>query len=562
MNFRNAICLLFSSPVVIAAPPDQLGTPHRWWVYFRDKGFASATEESAAIASLRETSNARAIQRRTLRRTEPGLFDSRDLPVPLHYLEEVIGTGATPHVASRWLNAVSVAASTNQLLEIAALDAVTRIEPVRSGRRIENIVDAFAPLPPLTGPQSRSFYGWAEDQIGQIGVIPVHAQGFTGAGVIIGILDTGFYRAHEAFNQLSHPLQIVAEHDFINNDGDTGPESGDPGDQHMHGTLILGTLAAYLPNTFVGTAYNASFVLCKTEDVSSETPIEEDNYVGGLELIEQSGGDVATSSLGYIDWYTQADLDGVTAVTSIAVNVATANGVHCCTAAGNSGNDGDPGTSHLIAPADALRVLTCGAVDSSGNIAGFSSDGPSADGRIKPEVLARGVDTASVAADGSNNYWGASGTSLSTPLVAGAVACLTHARPHWTVDQMRTFLFATASDQVANGQADPLFIRGFGVINAAAALSRDCNANGIDDATDLAASASFDCNGNGVPDECECSGDLNGDCDVSLPDLAALLAHFGLANEASYRDGDLNHDSGVDLADLALMLARFGASCF
>jgi subtilisin family serine protease len=156
-------------------------------------------------------------------------------------------------------------------------------------------------------------------------------------------------------------------------------------------------------------------------------------------------------------------------VTTIAVNVATANGLHCCNAAGNAGHDADPATSHLGAPADALSVITCGAVSATGVIASFSSDGPTADGRIKPEVLARGLDTRTVSATSDSDYVGSSGTSFSTPLVASAVACLVQAHPEWTVEQMRWYLTRTAEDYVANGTHDPLYVRGYGIIDATAA---------------------------------------------------------------------------------------------
>src|SRR5262249_51423004 len=157
-----------------------------------------------------------------------------------------------------------------------------------------------------------------------------------------------------------------------------------------------GELASYLPGTLVGAAWGASYVLCKTEDVTQEVPSEEDNYVAGIEFAEAQGADVVTSSLGYIDWYTQADLDGKTAVTTKAVNVAPSLGVICCTAAGNSGYDLDPHTSHLIAPADAFDVLTVGAVEPTLEYASFESDGPTADGRTKPEVMAMGTQVNSV----------------------------------------------------------------------------------------------------------------------------------------------------------------------
>ena len=229
--------------------------------------------------------------------------------------------------------------------------------------------------------------------------------------------------------------------------------------------MVLSTIAAYLPNSLVGGAYDASFVLAKTEDIGSETQVEEDFYVAGLQFIEAQGGDVATSSLGYIDWYSQAQLDGATAVTTKAVNIATQNGVFCCTAAGNSGNDSDPGTSHLIAPADAFEVLTCGAVDITDVLASFSSDGATADGRLKPELLALGVSTSAVSPSDTSSFVTVSGTSLSTPLVASAVACLAGAHPTWSVATMRNQLFTTATS-IGAPVPDPLFVAGYGLVNA------------------------------------------------------------------------------------------------
>lgn len=476
------------------------------WVLFapNDKGFASDAQLHAALAGLETTAHPRSVQRRRLRRTRPGLFDVHDLPVSSHYVEQVRAIGAEVHVVSRWLNAVSVMATRDQLTQIARLPFVMKMQPVRRGRKIEPVgVQPGGPGADDDNVAGPGFYGESEAQLTEMNLVAVHNLGFTASGVIVGILDTGFQRSHAAFNEPGHVISVVAEFDFVSNDSNTAFETGDPPTQHSHGTYILGVLGAYKPTELVGGAYDASFILCKTEDTTDEYQAEEDNYVAGLEFIETNGGDMATSSLGYIDWYTQDDLDGLTAVTTIGVNIATGNGVYCCNAAGNSGHDADPATSNLIAPADALNVLTCGAVDSLGIIAGFSSDGPSADGRTKPEVLARGVDTRTVASLDDAAYTGVNGTSLSTPLVASAVACLIQAHPNWTVEQMRRYLMHTASDYLLNGEPDPVFVRGFGVIDALAALAGDCDGNGIDDETDIANGTFPDCNGNLIPDQCD-----------------------------------------------------------
>ena len=544
----------------------------RWWVYFKDKGEMSPRAQEEAVSSWLRSLPEKTLERRKLRRSDSGLADSRDLPVSADYISTVENLGAELHITSRWLNAISIYADSDTRAAISRLPFVRRIEPVRRGRIVLPLSSERAETT-----TTRGFYGLAQNQLSQIGITDLHADGFNGQGIVVGILDTGFQRSHEAFHQPGHELQVIAEWDFVDNDGNTAYEPGDDFGQHYHGTLILGTLAAYKPNDFVGSAYNASFVLAKTEDILGEYPAEEDNYVAGLEFAEINGADVVTSSLGYIDWYTQNDLDGQTAVTTVAVNTATANGVFCCTAAGNSYHDSNPNTSSLIAPADAYQVITCGAVDSNGVIADFSSDGPTADGRIKPEVLARGVSTFSVDPYDDHSYTSASGTSLSTPLVAGAVVCMVQARPNWTVDQMRNLLFHTASDYLANGQADPLFVRGFGVINAynavaadcngngifddqdiAQGFSQDCNANGIPDECDIADGTSLDENGNGIPDECEPNvpGDLNGDGCVDQADLGILLGFYGAG-----AGGDLDGDGDTDQADLGILLGSYGDGC-
>lgn len=551
-----ALLLLNSTPP--AAPTER--APRHVWVFLKDKGFGDPKTEAAAIGALSETADPRTIERRRLRRTAPGLFDARDLSPDARYLREVEGTGASIRVSSRWLNAVSVRATDSQIARLRLLPFVRGVEEVRGGARRAEPGDAANRTASDDGQGARSFYGYSDAQLNQINVPALHAQGITGQGVIVGILDTGFRTDHVAFHQPGHELQIVAAHDFINNDSNVGPEASDHPDQHVHGTLILGCLASYKPDELVGGAFGASFILCKTEDITSETPIEEDNYVAGLEYIEAHGGDMATASLGYIDWYTQGDMDGVTAVTSIAVNVATQNGLYVCNAAGNEGHDGDTGTNHLIAPADALQVITCGAVDSSGNIAGFSSDGPSVDGRVKPELLARGVETYTIWPYDVGGYAYASGTSLSTPVLACAVACLVQARPGWTVDQMRAMLFASASDQVALGHPDPLFIRGYGILNASAALALDCNANGIADAADISSGASIDTDGDGIPNECEgggCPSDFDHSGFVDTEDFDAFVRAF----EAGNLSCDVDGSGFVDTDDFDAFVHAFEAGC-
>ena len=288
-------------------------------------------------------------------------------------------------------------------------------------------------------------------------------------------------------------------------------------------------MGAYLPGSMVGAAYDAEFILCKTEDVPTETPIEEDYYVAGLEFIEARGADVATSSLGYIDWYTQADLNGRIAVTTVAVNVATSNGVVCCTAAGNAGHDANPTTSTLGAPADAFNVLTCGAVDINGAIVGFSSSGPTNDGRLKPELLACGLNTISVNSTNATGLNGVSGTSLSTPLIAAAAACILQARPDYDVRDIREALFATASRSDSAGlHPDPLFVEGHGILRAYEAATRGRR-----------------------------TADLNLDGSINGFDLGLMLGAWGHTGVPGFVLGDVTLDGLVGGDDLGALLGQW-----
>ncbi|MBM3985166.1 MAG: hypothetical protein FJ296_05690, partial [Planctomycetes bacterium] len=324
--------------------------------------------------------------------------------------------------------------------------------------------------PPGAAPADGGLYGFTQTQHELIDLDDLHALGHAGAGVVIGVLDTGFVTTHDAFTDPSHPIEVLAAWDFVSNDANVGGEPLDHPDQHFHGTFILGELAASLPGVLVGAAWQAQYILCKTEDITQEVQAEEDQYVAGLEFAELNGADVCTSSLGYIDWYQQSDLDGLTAVTTQAVNVATSLGVICCTAAGNSGHDLDPGSSHLIAPADAFDVLTVGAVEPTLETGSFSSDGPTADGRVKPEIMAMGTQVWSVWPYDNVQLAEAAGTSTSTPEIAGLAACLLSAKPDTTVAGMRQRILGSGS-YFGLPLPDPLFLWGWGVPDAAEALA-------------------------------------------------------------------------------------------
>lgn len=446
------------------------GAPVKVWIAFEDKlPGADATARDAALAAARAALPGRTLQRRALRGTAPAVGE-RDLPVAAAHRAAVAATGARLHHESRWLNALSASVDGAQLAAVAALPGVREVRLVaRSVAPRLSDVRAQAPGPPAADGGAVS-YGASQTQHELINLDALHALGHAGAGVVIGVLDTGFVTTHDAFNDLSHPLQVLAAWDFVDDDPVVGIEPLDDPDQHFHGTFILGELAAWLPGVLVGAAWQAQYVLCKTEDVTQEVQAEEDQYVAGLEFAEFHGADVCTSSLGYIDWYQQSDLDGQTAITTQAVNVATSLGVVCCTAAGNGGYDLDPASSHLLAPGDAFEALTVGAVEPTWENGSFSSDGPTADGRVKPEIMAMGTQVWSVWPYDDFQLAEAAGTSTSTPEIAGLAACLLSAKPETSVAGMRQRILS--SGWYFNlPLPDPLFLWGWGVPDAADALA-------------------------------------------------------------------------------------------
>jgi subtilisin family serine protease len=282
-------------------------------------------------------------------------------------------------------------------------------------------------------------YGSSLNQLEQINVPAVHDLGYHGEGILIGILDTGFYLAHEAFMS----TRVQNEWDFIFDDGNSFNEEEDSPAQHSHGTEVLSVIGGARDGQLYGPAYGATFLLAKTEDIRSETAVEEDYWTEGIEWAEQMGADIVTSSLGYADWYSydDGDYNGDIAVTTRAADLAASKGIVVCNAVGNEGQQ----AGSIVAPADADSILACGAVDANGNLAGFSSIGPTNDGRIKPEVVAKGRATYMVNPYKPSEYLYGNGTSYSTPLVAGCAALVLQAHPDWTPMMVREALMMTAS---------------------------------------------------------------------------------------------------------------------
>lgn len=397
------------------------------WIYFTDK-IKSNKKPSVSIKALNRRNKVNPNKN----------YDWYDLNPSEEYINKVLNTGAELRHQSRWLNAISIECTENELIEISYMPFVKDIQPVNQFHRRN--LEELQPTKILRKIVSTSDinYGASKEQLEQINVHKAHDAGYYGQGVTVLMLDTGYNLDHPVFDSLN----VIAEWDFINDDSITKNEDGqDIASQHNHGTSTFSALGGYAPGFLIGPAFKASYLLAKTERLNEEVIDEEDDYVAGLEWGEALGADIASSSLGYTDWYTWKNMDGNTAVTTKAVDIAVSLGMICVTAAGNeNGNQ----WNHIIAPADADDVISVGAVNDEGIIAGFSSRGPTFDGRTKPEVCARGVSVACASGNGGS-YISSNGTSLSTPLVAGAAAVLLSANPTWTPMIVRQALMQTAS---------------------------------------------------------------------------------------------------------------------
>src|SRR6266550_3366000 len=339
--------------------------------------------------------------------------------------------GARVRVHSRWLHAVSAAAPA-----------------VGPG-------DTCGVTPgddPVLGPSEMPYR--------QLHLRPLTDRGIDATGVRVGIFDTGFDTANPAFNSIT----ITAQYDFVFNDSVVRDEPGkDVLGAQSHGTSTWSLFAGEVAGRLHGIARGAQFLLAKTEDIRSETRVEEDNYVAALEWADSIGVDIVSSSLGYLSFdngfsYTPSQLNGDIAVTTVAADMAVQRGILVVTAAGNDG----PFSRTLSTPADADSVLTIGAEDSLGTIAIFSSRGPTADGRIKPDFTAPGVAVCVLTGVGQARR--GDGTSFATPLLAASAALVKQMHPSLLPMDLRAAFRSTATKRAA-----PDTIYGWGRPDVAAA---------------------------------------------------------------------------------------------
>lgn len=399
--------------LLILAFPLSLSAQHKLWISFSNKGSQTLSNTEVSISE-------RAKERRIRQNIA---LSTRDLPINPIYIHQVKALGFEVINRSRWFNGIMVSA--NDLVNVDSLQSLPFVLDV-----IDFEVQSFS-----RNEKANKFelidtisYGNAFTQLEMLEGHVMHQLGFQGAGIQIAVLDAGFKNTDQlaAFKSLYDNNQILGTWDFVDQEGSVYED-------HNHGTAVLSTIGANLTGEMVGTAPQAKFWLLRTEDATSENLIEEYNWLCGVEYADSIGADIINSSLGYTTFdlshqnHSFADLDGRTTTISKAAVMAARTGMIVCSSAGNYGNSN---WYYIGAPADADSILTVGAVYSDETPTSFSSFGPTYDGRVKPTVTAQGGNTTVYS---SSDYVTISnGTSFSSPIIAGMVACLWQAFPEKT----------------------------------------------------------------------------------------------------------------------------------
>ncbi|HOL81653.1 MAG TPA: S8 family serine peptidase [Ignavibacteriales bacterium] len=431
------------------------------WIIFKDKGSDTLYYKQNPHLYLSQ----RAIERRRKFFGDDQLVNFYDYPVSNNYINQIKNLGIKIRNKSRWLNAVSAFLTPAQISSVSNLSFVKKIDALQQYQSPKKPVKENLPEVLHKVNNDKYDYGLSLDQNEIIKVPYAHNIGLSGNGILIGMFDAGFTNlGHEIFSN----MKIHATWDFVNNDADV--EDGNDMGSGSHGTATLSCIGGFKSGKLIGPAFNATYVLAKTENTESETPLEEDNWIAAIEWADSIGIDIASTSLGYIDYdvpyisYVWQYMDGKTSKITQAADIAVTRGIVVLNSAGNEGDNDEHNT--LGMPADGFNVIAVGAVNKYGSRASFSSVGPSADGRIKPDIMAMGQNV-TVASSYGNNYYGSSGTSFSCPLAAGATALLLEANPYLSPFQMRELLRSTASK---SDNPDNKF--GWGIINVQKALEK------------------------------------------------------------------------------------------
>lgn len=385
----------------------QVSAQNCYWVFLTDK-------QNTAFDPY-EYFDSKAIQR--YQKNHQSLYDITNYPINRDYRNRVM-TYAESYVGeSRWLNAVAVMATAEQMDFIAKLPYVASIQ----------LIETESTPARYDGLSETERYDGTLWQLAMMQGDKFVSAGYDGRGVRIAVLDAGFADVdnHPAFNRLRYNHQIVKTWDFTR-------KKEDIYNKQTHGREVLSCMAGIMnDSTLLGLATGAEYLLAITE-INGEKKKEEVWWTMAMEWADKNGADIINSSVGYgMELYNTKDMDGRTAIVSKAANIAARKGMLVCSAMGNEGQLS--GWKVMVAPADADSVLSIGAVLTPEEFSGYSSYGPTADGRMKPNVVACGKD---LVASKNGNFDYKSGTSFACPLVTGFAACVLQMHPDWTVMQL------------------------------------------------------------------------------------------------------------------------------
>ncbi len=475
MKRYSILTLLLINSVILISQV----APNKYWVRFTDKN-----NSPYSIDNPEQFLSQKAIDRRNAQGIP---VNSSDLPVNPAYIQAVANLGATVLNISKWMNSVTVYTTSQTVI-----DAISQLPFVLSAGKSEfepqNLPaetkkpffdsETYGEIEKVENAKSllegKSYdYGQAYNQISMLNGIALHDLGYNATGMTIAVLDAGFKNANtiSAFSYLWNNNRILGYKDFVE------PAAPNIFNSHTHGTNVLSTMGANLPGQMVGTAPEAFYWLLRCEDGGSEYLIEELNWVSAAEFADSVGADVINSSLGYTTFddpsqdHTYQDMDGNTTPVAIGADMAVSKGLIVVNSAGNEGSSS---WYYIGSPADGDSVFSIGAVNASGIYASFSSHGPTSDGQMKPDVVAQGSGTTIISANTGNVVTG-SGTSFSSPVTAGMVACLWQAHPN-----RRNTEILQAIRQSGSLAGNPNYELGYGIPNYMTAhtlLSQPVNYN-------------------------------------------------------------------------------------
>ena len=387
---------------------------YRFRVYLKDKGNSGYTVDRPSEFLSDEA---------IARRDKFGIpVTEQDLPIAEDYFKMLEENGGIPVCSSRWQSTIVV--------ECKDSSAVSRLLSLPMVKSVDWIWKGNLSAPEREIPEEKllpdklpldNYYGFSEEQIKMLNGIKLHHAGFDGEGMTVAVIDAGFENVDKI--AVFDSLRLKGTYN-VHFPGQTVYADDD------HGTKVLSCMAANTPGVMVGTAPKASYWLIESEDSSSEYPIEEDYWTAAVEYADSVGVDVITSSLGYFKYdapelsYKKEDLDGVVSFISRTATLAAEKGILMFCSAGNEGGGR---WGKITFPGDADKIVTVGAITKDKKRSNFSSVGPSADLRVKPDLVALGTDCQVISPDGELSE--ANGTSFSTPILAGLGACLWQALP-------------------------------------------------------------------------------------------------------------------------------------